>query len=144
MLTPSGILPDSQINAAITDVYRQLQDVRKIRFERRSDWSGEDAIYFRILISDDAAKTRLHETMKRVEATLESILDPGRDRPRCLLQSEERIRASCASRQVLVRCPFLRTCFSRPMISRIRSQRNPNRPVFDERSRLPIMPSSIF
>ena len=76
MLTPSGILPDSQINAAITDVYRQLQDVRKIRFERRSDWSGEDAIYFRILISDDAAKTRLHETMKRVEATLESILDP--------------------------------------------------------------------
>src|ERR1700675_4860417 len=73
-LTP-GVVHDSQINAAITQIYQRMRDVRLIRFDRRTDWSGDDAIYFRILISDDAARTRLRETMAEVVGMLESILN---------------------------------------------------------------------
>src|SRR5580693_7504533 len=76
MLLPAGIVHDSQINAAIADVCRELApDVKRIRFDRRADWSGDDAVYFRILISDDAAETRLRETMKKTVSMLESSLD---------------------------------------------------------------------
>jgi hypothetical protein len=73
---PLGLIHDSQISAAITDVCRQLApDVKRIRYDRRPDWSGDDAVYFRILISDDAAETRLHETYKKTVSMLESCLD---------------------------------------------------------------------
>jgi hypothetical protein len=72
-LTP-GVVHDSQINATITQIYQRMRDVRLIRFDRRTDWSGDDAIYFRILISDDAARTRLRETMAEAANMLESSL----------------------------------------------------------------------
>ena|ERR1019366_2679771 len=75
MLSPSGVVPESKVNAAISDVYRQMRDVRRIRFDIGSDWSGDDAVFFRILISDDAARTRLRETMAQVVGMLESILN---------------------------------------------------------------------
>jgi hypothetical protein len=76
MLLPAGIVHDSQINAAIADVCRELApDVKRIRFDRRPDWSGDDAVYFRILISDDAARTRLRETRAKAVSILESALD---------------------------------------------------------------------
>jgi hypothetical protein len=76
MLLPSGIVQESQINAAITDVYRQLApDVVRIRFDIGPDWSGEDAIFFRILLSDDAARTRLREATVKAIGMLESALN---------------------------------------------------------------------
>ena len=76
MLLPAGIVHDSQINAAIADVCRELApDVKRIRFDRRADWSGDDAVYFRILISDDAARTRLRETTVKVLSMLDSFLN---------------------------------------------------------------------
>ena len=78
MLLPSGIVQETQINAAITDVYRQLApDVVRIRYDFGQDWSGDDAIFFRILISDDAARTqkRIRETVDRTMHLLESVLN---------------------------------------------------------------------
>jgi hypothetical protein len=76
MLLPSGIVQETQINAAITDVCRQLApDVVRIRFDFGPDWSGDDAIFFRILISDEAGKARLRETVARTMGMLESALD---------------------------------------------------------------------
>jgi hypothetical protein len=76
MLLPSGIVHGSQINAAVADVYRQLApDVVRIRFDVGHDWSGDDAIFFRILISDDAARTRLRETREKAVRMLEAILN---------------------------------------------------------------------
>jgi hypothetical protein len=75
MLLPSGIVQGSQINAVIADVCRQLApDVVRIRFDVGRDWSGDDAIFFRILVSDDAARTRLRETREKAVSMLESIL----------------------------------------------------------------------
>jgi hypothetical protein len=76
MLSPSSIAPVSKINAAITDVYRKLApDVKRIRFDVGPDWSGDDAVFFRILISDEAARARLRETMAQVVGMLESVLN---------------------------------------------------------------------
>jgi hypothetical protein len=76
MQSSSVVVPDSLINDAISNVYRQLApDVRRIRFDRRPDWSGDDAVYFRILISDDAAETRLRETFKKTVSMLDSFLN---------------------------------------------------------------------
>lgn len=75
MQSSSGVVSDSLISAVITDVRRQLRDVKRIRFDRREDWSGDDAVYFRILISDDAARTRLRETMAKTVNMLESGLN---------------------------------------------------------------------
>lgn len=72
---PSVIVEESKINAVITDVYRQLPDVRRIRYNREPDWSGDDAIFFRILISDDAARARLRETTQKAIGMLESFLN---------------------------------------------------------------------
>ena len=75
MLLPSGIVQGSQINAVIADVCRQLAPgVVRIRFDVGRDWSGDDAIFFRILVSDDAARTRLRETREKAVSMLESIL----------------------------------------------------------------------
>jgi len=46
-----------QINAAVTDVVKELSpSVKKIRFDIGQDWSGQWAIFFRVLLSDDASE----------------------------------------------------------------------------------------
>jgi len=77
MLSPAGIVREpSKINAVIADVCNQLTpDVKRIFFNYGTDWSGDEAVYFRILISDDAASTRLRETMYKTVRLLESALN---------------------------------------------------------------------
>jgi hypothetical protein len=75
MVLPSGIVQESQINAVIDIVHRQLApDVVRIRYDVGHDWSGDDAVFFRILISDEAAGSRLRETMAKTVSMLESFL----------------------------------------------------------------------
>ena len=77
MSLPVGIVREpAKINAVITDICRQLApDVKRIFFNYGTDWSGDEAVYFRILISDDAANTRLRETMYKTVRLLESSLN---------------------------------------------------------------------
>ena len=77
MMLPSVVAQEKpKINSAVADVCRRLApDVKRIVFNFASDWSGDDAVYFRILISDDAAEKRLRETMKKTVSMLESSLD---------------------------------------------------------------------
>jgi hypothetical protein len=76
MPLPSGLVHDSQINGAITNLCRQLApDVKRIFFNFGTDWSGDDAVCFRILISDDAARLRLRETMAKTVPQPDSILN---------------------------------------------------------------------
>ena len=76
---PPAISKQSEIQAAIDQAERSLgPDVVHIRYEIGKDWSGEWAIFFRIVLTDDAAKNRLHEVATKVEWALYQYLDfPG-------------------------------------------------------------------
>jgi hypothetical protein len=69
-----------QINAAVTDVVKELSpSVKKIRFDIGQDWSGQWAIFFRVLLSDDASEPKnLREIAPRVVRRMSDRLDlPG-------------------------------------------------------------------
>jgi len=79
MYVPSAVTKQSEIQAAINDVeIRLAPDVVRIRYEIGEDWSGKWAIFFRIVLSDDAAKRRLREIASKVVWGLAGQLDfPG-------------------------------------------------------------------
>lgn len=59
----------SEIPKEVAHVERQLApDVVHIRYEIGTDWSGDSAIYFRVVLSDDAGENRLRNVVKRVES----------------------------------------------------------------------------
>jgi hypothetical protein len=67
MYQPSAVTKQSEIQAAIKEVERSLAaDVVRIRYEIGEDWSGQWAIFFRIVLTDDAAKRRLRDVATEV------------------------------------------------------------------------------
>ena len=50
-------------------------DVVHIRYDIARDWSGDWAIFFRVLLSDEASKTRLREVAAQVAWRLEERFD---------------------------------------------------------------------
>lgn len=50
-------------------------DVVHIRYDIDRDWSGDWAIFFRVLLSDDASKNRLSEVATQVVWHLSERLD---------------------------------------------------------------------
>ena len=76
MIMGTVIRTKPQINAAIREVVNLLApDVVYIRYEIGDDWSGDSAIFFRVLLSDDASKNRLREITTQVESHLAERLD---------------------------------------------------------------------
>ena len=67
------------MDAAIRRVQQSIgSDVVRIRYEIAEDWSGQWAIFFRIVLTDDAARRRLREVATRVVWELDQQLDfPG-------------------------------------------------------------------
>jgi hypothetical protein len=79
MQVPPAVTRQSEIQAAINQVERSLApDVVRIRYEIAEDWSGEWAIFFRVVLSDEAAKRRLRDVASKVVWGLARQLDfPG-------------------------------------------------------------------
>lgn len=79
MFVPPAVTKQSEIQAAVRDVERSLApDVVHIRYEIGEDWSGQWAIFFRVVLTDDAAKRRLRDVADKVERGLARHLDfPG-------------------------------------------------------------------
>jgi hypothetical protein len=79
MHLPSAVTKQSEIQAAIDRVARSLApDVVHIRYEIGEDWSGEWSIFFRVVLTDEAAKRRLREVRSKVVSGLAKQLDfPG-------------------------------------------------------------------
>lgn len=76
MMMPSGTIKQPEINAAVTEVVRLLTpDVVHIRYDIGRDWSGDWAIFFRVLLSDEASKKRLQEVTTQVVRRLAERLD---------------------------------------------------------------------
>lgn len=71
--------PESR-RTRVDEVVRKVEeglapDVVRIRYSIGTDWSDEPAIYFRIILSDDAASQRLPAVAKEVRERLELGLD---------------------------------------------------------------------
>ena len=79
MYLPSAVTKQAEIEAAIARVQQSIgQDVVRIRYEIGEDWSGQWAIFFRILLTDDAARHRLRHVATRVVWELARQIDfPG-------------------------------------------------------------------
>ena len=77
-IVPKGVAYPEKLAAAIASVERKLApDVVRIRYTVENDWSGEQAVFFRILLSDAASKPpRLHKVTRRVEALIYQEVDP--------------------------------------------------------------------
>jgi hypothetical protein len=76
MRLPSAIAKQPEINAAISEVVGLLApDVVHIRYDIGQDWSGDWAIFFRVLLSDEASRTRLREVATQVVRHLAERLD---------------------------------------------------------------------
>ena len=79
MYLPSAVTKQAEIDAAI-DRVRQIvgPDVVRIRYEIGEDWSGQWAIFFRVVLTDDVARRRLRDVATKVIWELSRQLDfPG-------------------------------------------------------------------
>lgn len=76
MYLPLAATKQSEIEAAIDQVERSLEpDVVRIRYDIAEDWSGQWEIFFRIVLSDDAAKRHLRDVATKVRRGLAQRLD---------------------------------------------------------------------
>jgi len=79
VLLPSAVTKQDEIDAAVKQVVAELSpDVVRIRYDIGEDWSGQWAIFFRIVLSDEAARRRLRDVARKVVWGLAQRLDfPG-------------------------------------------------------------------
>ena len=79
MYLPSAVTKQAEIDAAIKYVQQIIgPDVVRIRYEIGEDWSGQWAIFFRVVLADDAARRRLRDVATKVIWGLANQLDfPG-------------------------------------------------------------------
>jgi hypothetical protein len=76
MMVPAAIVQQAKIEAEVRAVEAVLRpDIVRIRYEIGEDWSGQWAIFFRVVLSDDAAKHRLREVATNVERRLAERMD---------------------------------------------------------------------
>jgi hypothetical protein len=76
MYSPSAVAKQSEIQAAIDEVERNLApDVVRIRYDVGEDWSGQWAIFFRVVLTDEAARGRLRDVATKVVWGLARQLD---------------------------------------------------------------------
>jgi hypothetical protein len=67
MIVPTAVTRQADIDAAISRVEHRLgPDVVRIRYEIGQDWSDQWSIFFRIVLTDDAAKRRLRDIASKV------------------------------------------------------------------------------
>jgi hypothetical protein len=73
---PTGLAKQAEIASAVAEVETLLApDVVRIRFAIDTDWGGDWAIYFRVVLSDRASKIRLRRVTSNVVVKLSERLD---------------------------------------------------------------------
>jgi|SRR6516164_2610051 hypothetical protein len=67
IFVPSAVTKHAEINAAIQRVGHLVgPDVVRIRYQIGEDWSGQWPIFFRVVLTDEAARRRLREVAMKV------------------------------------------------------------------------------
>lgn len=69
---PRGLVDQSRVKAGVQRAKRALQpDVIRIMYDLTPDWTDEQALFFKIILSDKASSpNRLRETAPRVRETI--------------------------------------------------------------------------
>jgi hypothetical protein len=76
MYLPVAVTKQSEIQSAVDETQRELSsDVVRIRYDIGEDWSGQWAIFFRVVLTDEAARHRLREVATKVVWGLARQLD---------------------------------------------------------------------
>ena len=71
-----ALAQQAEIDIAVQHVKAQLYpEVQQIRWELAKDWSGQWAIYFRVVLSDDAGNRRLRSVVNDLVKRLVERLD---------------------------------------------------------------------
>jgi len=74
---PPGYYREAEIKAAVEEVEKLMSPrVKWIRYKIDQDWSGDWAVYFKVLLSDEVSDSgKVHETMKEVRRQMGERLD---------------------------------------------------------------------
>jgi hypothetical protein len=76
MIMPAAVAKQAEIDAAVRSAEQIAgPDVVRIRYEIGQDWSCEWSIFFRIVLTDEAARRRLRLVAAKVERELDRHLD---------------------------------------------------------------------
>jgi hypothetical protein len=67
-----GLIDQTRIRTGVVRAQRALgPDVVRIMYSFADDWTGEESLFFRVLISDEAsAPSRLRKTTQRISAKI--------------------------------------------------------------------------
>jgi hypothetical protein len=73
-----AFLQRGQLEEAIRAIEPSLgPDVLRLRYSIGEDWTGDPAIFFRVLLSDRASRRdQLLQAINRIKSTIEDHLDP--------------------------------------------------------------------
>jgi hypothetical protein len=76
-IAPRGLVDQHKIKAGVERAKRALRpDVDRIMYSFTQDWTGEESLFFRIIISDaSAAPNRLSATTKRITSKILSAIE---------------------------------------------------------------------
>jgi len=74
----TGFVHQERIAQGVANAISELApDVVRIRYSLGEDWSGEDAVFFRVLLDDSASeRSHLREVARRVAATIFREVQP--------------------------------------------------------------------
>ena len=77
MYLPIAVKAQPQITAAIADVMKEMTPaVQRINYEIKQDWTGEWAVFFQVLLSDEASeRDHLRVVAPRVLRLISDKLD---------------------------------------------------------------------
>jgi hypothetical protein len=114
---PSAVARQAEIESAIHEVERKLTpEVVRIRYEIGEDWSGQWAIFFRVVLTDDAARHRLRDVATKVVWGLAQQLDfPSYGRCSITRSCEMRRHSVSFSRTVTASTTIWHGTSSKPM-----------------------------
>jgi len=77
-MPPRAFFQERQFAAAVAEVERMLRpEVQRIRYTIGEDWSGDPAVFFRIVISEDfSSRDQIRKVSSHVKTTLREQIEP--------------------------------------------------------------------
>jgi len=78
VILPKAFTQERQFAAAVAEVERMLRpEVLRIRYTLGDDWTGDPAVFFRVVISDAfSSRDQIRKVTNRVSTTLVQQIEP--------------------------------------------------------------------